>query len=274
MRLGDLARDPSGSRLRSVQLRGLVAGDEVEVVISVLGDDFILAAELRGPPRASRSCATSHATRSCRCSRSWRCPSGCMFGGSVFIESIFDYRGWASCFHSISTRDYPLMARGLPADHGRGHRCEHRGRAGVHGHRPACAERRHERPPSTLSSPRSARRTPQHHFWPALRVVMLRRPSRMRRRGHLRAVRVPGRLRAPRCTRERCRSTPTRSSRRRAIQHWLGTDFEGTDVLALVVTGARYVLAGGRLHLRVHRGDRHHGRPGRRLPARPVRQRR
>ena len=36
---------------------------------------------------------------------------GFMFGGSVFIESIFDYQGLGQLLlSSITSRDYPLMA--------------------------------------------------------------------------------------------------------------------------------------------------------------------
>lgn len=85
------------------------------------------------------------------------------------------------------------------------------------------------------------RRTPKHHFWHGLRVVMLRRPSRIVGAGicalfaflavfgpHLYPANLP--------------IDPTAIFQGPSIQHWLGTDFEGTDVLALLVTGTRYVL--------------------------------
>jgi peptide/nickel transport system permease protein len=78
-------------------------------VVSVLGDDFILAAELRGlrPLTVARYIA-----------RNAMLPLftilalsiGFMFGGSIFIEEIFDYPGLGyELFESVSKRDYPLI---------------------------------------------------------------------------------------------------------------------------------------------------------------------
>ncbi|MHB1596427.1 MAG: ABC transporter permease [Streptosporangiaceae bacterium] len=78
-------------------------------VISVLGDDFILAAELRGlrPLTIARYIA-----------RNAMLPLftilalsiGFMFGGSIFIEEIYDYPGLGyALLSSIGKRDYPLM---------------------------------------------------------------------------------------------------------------------------------------------------------------------
>ncbi|MHB1432840.1 MAG: ABC transporter permease [Streptosporangiaceae bacterium] len=78
-------------------------------VISVLGDDFILAAELRGlrPLTIARYIA-----------RNAMLPLftilalsiGFMFGGSIFIEEIYDYPGLGyTLLSSIGKRDYPLM---------------------------------------------------------------------------------------------------------------------------------------------------------------------
>ena len=78
-------------------------------VVSVLGDDFILAAELRGlrPLTAARYIA-----------RNAMLPLmsilalsiGFMFGGAIFIEEIFDYPGLGeTLLTSIAKRDYPLM---------------------------------------------------------------------------------------------------------------------------------------------------------------------
>jgi peptide/nickel transport system permease protein len=79
-------------------------------VISVLGDDFILAAELRGlkPLTTARYIA-----------RNAMLPLftilalsiGFMFGGAIFIEDIFDYPGLGyTLLQSIGKRDYPLMS--------------------------------------------------------------------------------------------------------------------------------------------------------------------
>jgi peptide/nickel transport system permease protein len=78
-------------------------------VVSVLGDDFILGAELRGlrPLTVARYIA-----------RNAMLPLftilalsvGFMFGGSIFIEEIFDYPGLGyTLLASIGRRDYPLM---------------------------------------------------------------------------------------------------------------------------------------------------------------------
>jgi peptide/nickel transport system permease protein len=79
-------------------------------VVSVLGDDFILAAELRGlHPR----------TRMRYISRNAILPLftvfalsvGYILGGSVLIENIFDYPGLGNVLlQSIGNRDYPLMS--------------------------------------------------------------------------------------------------------------------------------------------------------------------
>ncbi|MCL5063889.1 MAG: ABC transporter permease [Firmicutes bacterium] len=79
-------------------------------VISVLGDDFILASELRGlKPRIrigyiARSAILPLFT-------TLTLSIGFMFGGSVFIEEIFDYRGLGyMLITATGNLDYPLMA--------------------------------------------------------------------------------------------------------------------------------------------------------------------
>jgi peptide/nickel transport system permease protein len=78
-------------------------------VISVLGDDFILAAELRGlrPIIVARYVA-----------RNAMLPLftiltisfGLMFGGAVFIEDVFNYPGLGELLvSSISTKDFPVL---------------------------------------------------------------------------------------------------------------------------------------------------------------------
>lgn len=79
-------------------------------VVSVLGDDFVLAAELRGlgPVTQLRYIA-----------RNALLPLftvlalsiGFMFGGAIFIEEIFDYPGLGQLMvKAIDARDYPLMS--------------------------------------------------------------------------------------------------------------------------------------------------------------------
>ena len=78
-------------------------------VISVLGDDFILAAELRGlrPLTVARYVA-----------RNAMLPLftilaisfGLMFGGAVFIEDVFNYPGLGQLMvASITTKDFPVL---------------------------------------------------------------------------------------------------------------------------------------------------------------------
>jgi peptide/nickel transport system permease protein len=78
-------------------------------VISVLGDDFILAAELRGlrPLTVARYVA-----------RNAMLPLftvlaisfGLMFGGAVFIEDVFNYPGLGQLLiSSINTKDFPVL---------------------------------------------------------------------------------------------------------------------------------------------------------------------
>jgi peptide/nickel transport system permease protein len=78
-------------------------------VVSVLGEDFVLAAELRGLTwwRRFRYLA-----------RNAMLPLftvlaisiGLMFGGSIFIERIFNYQGLGVLlYNSLGSRDYPMM---------------------------------------------------------------------------------------------------------------------------------------------------------------------
>lgn len=78
-------------------------------VVSVLGDDFLLAAELRG---------LGAWTRFRYLARNAILPLftvlalsfGLMFGGSIFIEKIFNYQGLGVLlFNSIGQRDYSMM---------------------------------------------------------------------------------------------------------------------------------------------------------------------
>jgi len=79
-------------------------------VASVLGDDFLLAAELRG---------LTTATRFRYLARNAILPLftvlaisfGLMFGGSIFIERIFNYPGLGMLLYaSIGARDYSMMS--------------------------------------------------------------------------------------------------------------------------------------------------------------------
>lgn len=78
-------------------------------VISVLGDDFILAAELRGMTKGlifryiARNAVLPLFTI-------LALSFGFMFGGAVFIENAFDYPGMGNLLiKSVGARDYPLM---------------------------------------------------------------------------------------------------------------------------------------------------------------------
>lgn len=79
-------------------------------VISVLGDDFILASELRGLTSRIR---IGYIARNAILPlfTTLTLSIGFMFGGSVFIEEIFDYRGLGYMLISATGNlDYPLMA--------------------------------------------------------------------------------------------------------------------------------------------------------------------
>ena len=78
-------------------------------VVSVLGDDFVIAAELRGITTLRRMRYIA---------RNAMLPlftilalsAGYLFGGSIFIETIFNRQGLGALqFASIGARDYPLM---------------------------------------------------------------------------------------------------------------------------------------------------------------------
>jgi peptide/nickel transport system permease protein len=78
-------------------------------VVSVLGDDFILGAELRGLRRLT---VARYIARNAILPlfTILALSIGFMFGGSIFIEEIFDYPGLGyTLLASVGTRDYPLM---------------------------------------------------------------------------------------------------------------------------------------------------------------------
>lgn len=78
-------------------------------VVSVLGDDFILAAELRGlKPSIRLGYIAKNAILPLFTVLTLSI--GFMFGGSIFIEQIFDYPGLGfMILNSVGSRDYPLM---------------------------------------------------------------------------------------------------------------------------------------------------------------------
>lgn len=79
-------------------------------VVSVMGDDFVLAAELRGLKPGIRF---GYIGRNAILPlfTIFALSLGFMFGGSVFIENIFDYNGLGNLLlTSINARDYPLMS--------------------------------------------------------------------------------------------------------------------------------------------------------------------
>ncbi|MBA3366541.1 MAG: ABC transporter permease [Actinobacteria bacterium] len=78
-------------------------------VVSVLGDDFVLAAELRGLTLGLR---LRYIARNAILPlfTIFALSIGFMFGGSVFIEDVFDYPGLGKLLlDSIKVQDYPLM---------------------------------------------------------------------------------------------------------------------------------------------------------------------
>ena len=79
-------------------------------VVSALGDDFVLAAELRGlrPITQMRYIARNALLPLFTI---FALSIGFMFGGSVFIEQIFDYPGLGELMvNAVNARDYSLMA--------------------------------------------------------------------------------------------------------------------------------------------------------------------
>jgi peptide/nickel transport system permease protein len=79
-------------------------------VVSVLGDDFVLAAELRGltPLTQLRYVARNALLPLFTI---FALSIGFMFGGAIFIEQIFDYPGLGQLLvSSVDARDYPLMS--------------------------------------------------------------------------------------------------------------------------------------------------------------------
>ncbi len=79
-------------------------------VITVLGDDFILASEVRGIKAKTRVRYIAH-NAILPLFTIFALSIGFMFGGSLFIEDIFDYPGLGNLLlHAIDARDYPLMS--------------------------------------------------------------------------------------------------------------------------------------------------------------------
>lgn len=79
-------------------------------VISVLGDDFILASEVRGLKPSFKVKYIAH-NAILPLFTILTLSIGFMFGGSIFIENIFDYPGLGNLLtNSIDGRDYPLMS--------------------------------------------------------------------------------------------------------------------------------------------------------------------
>lgn len=79
-------------------------------VITVLGDDFILASEVRGLKMSTQVKYIAH-NAILPLFTVFALSIGFMFGGSLFIEDIFDYPGLGNLLlHAINARDYPLMS--------------------------------------------------------------------------------------------------------------------------------------------------------------------
>jgi len=79
-------------------------------VVSVLGDDFILAAELRGLPQRTRMRYISR-NAILPLFTVFALSIGYLLGGSVLVENIFDYPGLGNVLlQAIGSRDYPLMS--------------------------------------------------------------------------------------------------------------------------------------------------------------------
>jgi peptide/nickel transport system permease protein len=79
-------------------------------VITVLGDDFILASEVRGLKASIRAKYIAH-NAILPLFTILTLSIGFMFGGSLFIEDIFDYPGLGHLLvNAINVRDYPLMS--------------------------------------------------------------------------------------------------------------------------------------------------------------------
>jgi peptide/nickel transport system permease protein len=78
-------------------------------VVSVLGDDFVVAAELRGITTGRKM---RYIVRNAMLPlfTILALSAGYLFGGSLFIETIFNRQGLGALqFNSIGARDYPLM---------------------------------------------------------------------------------------------------------------------------------------------------------------------
>lgn len=79
-------------------------------VITVLGDDFLLASEVRGMKPYIRVKYVAH-NAILPLFTMFGLSIGFLFGGSLFIENIFDYPGLGNLLVSaINSRDYPLMS--------------------------------------------------------------------------------------------------------------------------------------------------------------------
>ena len=209
-------------------------------VVTVLGDDFILAAELRGLKRGiifryvARNAILPLFTI-------LALSLGMLFGGAIFIERIFNYPGLGLLLiNSITSRDYALMGGAFLLITGAivianivadmlYTAIDPAGRA------PA---RRGRMSAASSWSPAARAGDPAAQLLARRLAGAAAQAQPDARRDHPGRVRGHGRLRAdvlPRAAAARHQ----RALRGAKLIHPFGTDFEGTDVLALVITGAR-----------------------------------
>lgn len=215
-------------------------------VISVLGDDFILAAELRGLSKGLvfRYVAQRDATA--------------VHGARTVVRVHVRRRGLHRKRLQLPRhgpaagrqREPPRLLhdeRCLPADHRRRRAGQHRRRPAVLRDRPAGTPRRRRRQMTTTIEVPAATGTPatprvrRGGFWRNLWKVLRRKPSRMFGAIVIVIFIVMAAI-GPLLYPSPLPTDPNLLMSGPSLSHPLGTDFEGADVLALLVIGTRYVL--------------------------------
>ena len=66
-------------------------------MVQTLGEDYTRLARAKGLPPRQIALRTAPATRSCRTSPGFAIALGGILGGTVLVETIFNYPAWAGC---------------------------------------------------------------------------------------------------------------------------------------------------------------------------------
>ena len=80
------------------------------VMITTIGEDYVLAAQAKGLSTRRVHAPTPLATRSCRTSPASRSRSAIVVAGALVMEIVFSYPGIGyTLYNAVVGEDYPLM---------------------------------------------------------------------------------------------------------------------------------------------------------------------